>query len=337
MQRSVILVDLRIEYWPDRERTASVALRPLDGLALSAVLRAQVQSLSKPLPTAFALHSAHLRDLSQGLPAPARDHTLARMNNLEWVFSKALGQPGGQLVEQIAALAAAVRTLPSPWPSSLGERQEESAEQLLALDPEAPWSPSAREDIEACHPPLHEMSLQSQGLAFLRWLLQRIIPYPCFLWDSYRLAARLRVPHQSLDDALDRNSRLSELLRGVQYAGILSGFGGRRWWRAGVEAALWELTEGRPYNLRMISDALRIAGDLQVEADEGVDLVSTIGPDYAPTEHVSPITKAVRVQPDDWPPYADQAWATISAVQQYPSLRAAVIAEDVPRVNGGPS
>jgi len=39
--------------------------------------------------------------------------------------------------------------------------------------------------------------------------------------------------------------------------------------------------------------------------------------------------ESVRIRPDDWPSYADQAWTTIEMAKNEPKLRAIVIREDV--------
>lgn len=49
---------------------------------------------------------------------------------------------------------------------------------------------------------------------------------------------------------------------------------------------------------------------------------------YCALERVCDITEAVRIQPEDWPPYADQAWTTIELANEISSLQAIVVAED---------
>jgi hypothetical protein len=43
---------------------------------------------------------------------------------------------------------------------------------------------------------------------------------------------------------------------------------------------------------------------------------------------------AVRIRPDDWPPYADQPWTRIELALDEPRLRALVVAEDREKLNG---
>jgi hypothetical protein len=40
------------------------------------------------------------------------------------------------------------------------------------------------------------------------------------------------------------------------------------------------------------------------------------------------ITQAVRIQPDDWPVFAEQAWARLVDAREHPQLATAVIAAD---------
>src|SRR2546422_7082713 len=97
------------------------------------------------------------------------------------------------------------------------------------------WSDQAWDDVESCHPPLHEMSERSHGLAFIRWLLHSVLPYPAFLYDTHRLAARLRVSPVTFRRTLERSRRLDRVLAAYRYNGIVAGFLGQRWGKAGIE------------------------------------------------------------------------------------------------------
>src|SRR5688572_24553676 len=82
----VVLVDLRIGDWAS-ELTRHISMQPLHGVALAGVLRAHAE-MQRGTPTAFALRSAHLEDVSPAFPPDAREHSIARRLNLEWVFPK---------------------------------------------------------------------------------------------------------------------------------------------------------------------------------------------------------------------------------------------------------
>ncbi len=323
-EADVILVDYRIEQWPERDNIGTISLQPKDGLALAAVLRAHARFA--PSPTAFALRSAHLNELSSPLPPESRLHILAQALNLEWVFSKSSGSSMAEMVHQVITLALAVRNLPSTWPLDNFNETRKLVEQFMAIPEDASWAAQAWQDIEACHPPIHELVEQSHGLAFLRWLLHRILPYPCFLWDSYHLAARLRVTHASLQSALDSN--FSSLLEPCRYKGALIDFLGLRWWRCGIEAFIWELTEGDPFDPQRVRDLLAWKTGRSLEPAVSSQLVVCVDENYQPLSEARDPTEAVRIQPDDWPPYAELAWTTITLARKTPRLAALVLEQD---------
>ena len=47
-----------------------------------------------------------------------------------------------------------------------------------------------------------------------------------------------------------------------------------------------------------------------------------------PLPELYDIVQSVRIQPDDWPVFADKAWAPIQLVQQNPELASLVAPED---------
>ena len=239
----LVLVDYVIKEWPEREESKTISLQPQNGLALAAVLRSHARTA--PTSTAFALRSGHLPDLSKPFPPEPRLHVLAQTHNLEWVFPKKTKDRTVSIRDQIIKLASAVRQLPEKWPINDPEKLRILVEKLLSI-PDEPWTGQAWQDIKDCHPPIHELVEKTHGLTFLRWLLHRILPYPCFLWDTYYLATRLRVRHASLCKALGFG--LADTLQPFCYGGLLSGFLGQRWWRSGIELFLWNLTDGDPFD-----------------------------------------------------------------------------------------
>src|SRR3954470_23688939 len=59
----LVLVDLKLDDWKERDDQLTPSFKPKDGIALIAVLRSNVADL-KAAPTAFALNSGNLNDLS---------------------------------------------------------------------------------------------------------------------------------------------------------------------------------------------------------------------------------------------------------------------------------
>jgi hypothetical protein len=327
----LVLVDYVIEHWPERAQLAELATRPQDGLALAAVLRSHLSQSPKPLSQpAFALYSAKLEELA-GAP---REHSIARANNLDWAFPKTQGHGETPLGDQILSLANAVRRLPSEW--SYSDENPDSAwrtvKRLLALRPKTSWESQAVEDIEGCFPPIFRLSQGTHGREFLRWFLQRILPYPCFLWDITYLSARIRVSRDSLDEALKRSKKLSALVGRYAYEGILCDFLGQRWWRAGVENFLWKLTKGNSGDRRRVLDGLNEVSGIALKEIEETQPVVCVDEDYRFLDHLVDISDAVRIQPEEWPPFADQAWTSIKLAKEHPSLRAIVLNQDRARL-----
>jgi hypothetical protein len=111
---------------------------------------------------------------------------------------------------------------------------------------------------------------------------------------------------------------LAGRLRAAKYSGILADFIGARWWSAGVEAALWDLTDGRPHDPVLLS---KITGQPEPKGDLELDSVLCIDADFQLMADVVPSRLAVRVMPDDWPPFAEQPWASLELLEEAPHLR----------------
>jgi len=323
----VVLVDFVLTDWLESDRADSLAKQPKDGLALAAVLRSHCEATWPP--TAFALHSARVQELAGGLPPRSRAHVIARTNNLEWVFSKRNNENVRPVADQVLALAEAVGALPTKWPSQDLGRMRRSVERLLRLNAKSDWAQRAWRTVESCHPPIHTLAAATHGLAFVRWLLHQILPFPSFLWDSTYLAARLRVTPKSLRSALSTNHRLARVLAPYRYRGILSDFLGSRWWRAGVEELLWRRTGSQSFT----SDALtKFISDLSptLQPTTVGEPVVVLGEDLQPSDELIDISDAVELQPDEWPAFADTAWGEKAVVDQNKSLQSIVVRRELP-------
>jgi len=327
----LVLVDYRLDHWPARDSTDHIALRPLNGVALIGILRAHAELDRVHSSPAFSLLSAHLGDLSPDFPPEYRPHILAESLNFEWVFHKGNIE---ETVPQIAILAKTMKNLPRSWKHEDFRGNFSQLEELLGLKGDMPGSKLAYEDIEESHPPVHELSESSHGLSIVRWLLHRILPYPTFIYDYHYLAARLRVEPASLKHLLTSDANLRKALEKIEYSGVLADFLGSRWWRSGVEAWIWEVTNGQPHRPESIHQALEGLGvqSLQYVAGDR-EIVCIAGTDYQPFPELFRFDEAVRIQPDHWPPYADQAWTSIEAAQSNPGLRALVIHDDAERLS----
>ena len=323
----LVLVDYRLDNWAERDTSPALSLRPINGIALAAVLRAHCETPDRA-PTGFAIHSGHLPELTGGLPPEHREHLIARGRNLEWAFPKVQTVDGVSLVDQIVALSRAIRALPRSWPAGAAHTRSLAA-RLLALTPTAAWSEQAWDDVESCHPPLHEISQRSHGLAFLRWLLHWVLPYPTFLYDTYRLAARLRVSPAALRHRLEASDRLNSVFGSYRYNGVLAGFLGQRWWKAGIETFLWKESRGNAFAPETLRPLLRRFG---LHSSGLKDPVVCVDEHFTPLRDLQEAAAAIRIQPDDWPPYADQAWTTLELAKATPALAALALEQDRARL-----
>lgn len=322
----VVVIDYVLDDWPERDATPTISLRPPDGLALAAVLRSHTEK-SAASPTAFVLRSAHLQRLSSGFPPERRLHVIAQQHNLEWVLDK--NDAFGRQTEQIRSLSAAVKSLPEAWPSDDTSAAQQIIERWLAV-PDQRWRELAWQDIEDCHSPWHQLVERKDGLRFVRWFAQRILSYPCFLWTTGRLAARLRVTHESLLDGFSQG--LAEVFQPARYAGQLCSFLGDRWWGSGCEAILWDITDGNSFDVEHTRGVLNQRCGNALWRSPAAEPVLCIDEDFNVGADTCDVSGAVRVQPDDWPPYAEQAWAPLQLARDDSRLRASVIAMDRERL-----
>ncbi|MCU1231942.1 MAG: hypothetical protein JWO97_4826 [Acidobacteria bacterium] len=298
----LVLVDYRLDEWPERDNLDAIAVKPLNGLALASVLRGHVLT-RRSRPTAFALHAADLSELSAGVPTDAREQIIARLHNLEWAFRKDATAAG---VNRIRSLAHAVAALPEHWPLDRPEGRRPLVHRLLALDVDAPWLSAADEDVESCLPPIRDLATATHGLSFLRWIAQRILPYPTFVLGDLYLAARLGVSVDSLRAELaTAGSALAASLEPVAYKGLLHDFVDRRWWRAGVNLWLWELSAGNPFDRKAVLGGLRKIAPGLVASPK--DPVVALDEQYRPHRLID-AGDAIEIQLDDWPLFADRPW-----------------------------
>jgi hypothetical protein len=313
----LVLVDYELSDW-DGARAGLTC--PPNGLALSAVIREQVNQLPRGSVAGVALHSGKVEEIAGRLPVELRGFALARLNNLEWIFQK----EDPNVTVGVLSLAHAIQHLPRPWPENT-DKATLRLHQLLALDPSGDFFQTAAADVSACHPLIHELSESTHALAVIRWLAQRILPYPAFLTDTIGLAARLRLPEDQLKRLLNGSSKLATALRGVQYAGVLCDLYGPHWWRAGIDELAFRLTAGQGGLDRLQSALSGLAGRKLVFL--GHEAVPAIDDSYRPHKLIA-AGEALRLQPDDWPPFAGDAWASRELLAASPTLRGLVVPSD---------
>lgn len=316
-ESDLVLVDYQLADWHERDGTVA-SRKPRTGLSLLALLRDHL-SVATDRPVGFALNTSQFEQLPTHLPRPVTKHVFARSNNFEWIFDK--DNPDD--VPRICALAEACNLLPDDWHDTDAFDQ---LGKLLEL-PQWPWQDIARGDIDRCRPPIHELSRATDGLAVIRWLLHRVFSYPCFLYGRERLAVRLGIPVRVLDQLLStKNSSLYSLLAPARYTGLLAKFSGAHWWGAGIDSILWDITEGRSFEPLSIRKCLEAATGITIDAPLVRFPVLAIDDEYTYLDHPVELASAIRIQPDDWPSYAEESWTTRGIVDGSPRLQALVLA-----------
>jgi len=327
----LVLMDFILSNWAERDELEEVSLRPPNGLALAAVLRehADIANNGGHNYTAFAIHSAHIGDISARLHTTnCTPYVVARLNNLEWAFDKADTSRFARSV----ALAAAVRYVSASWLAVEAGGFATATEELLKLAVDAPWSDRAADDVVLCQIPLSDFSAGTNGLLFLRWLLHGILPYPTFLLATHWAAARLRITPGSLRQVLEGHSELAKELAACQYLGVLASFDGSRWWRAAVDQYVWDLrAAGARDPDKFHAELERLAG-FTLERVEGASPAVCVDRELKPRDGLCAIESVVRLVPDLWPAYADPAYAEVDVVLEDADLSSIVHPLDRERV-----
>lgn len=327
----LVLVDFMIEHWDERERLEQVSLRPPNGLALASVLREHADNPTGNGGdfTAFAIHTGLVGEISRRLHTSNRtEHVVARLNNLEWVFNKA----DVTRFERSAELGAAVRRISNEWNEVERGGIEAALESLLGLSGEAAWRSRAFDDVVLSQVPLSDFSAGTSGVLFLRWLLHSILPYPTFLWGIQWVAARLRIAPATLRAVLDGGSTLATEINACRYCGILSGFLGRRWWRAGVEQYAWSIRAEGARDPDAFHQELEKRAGTTLERLAIPSPVVCIGRDLLASDDLCGLDDAVRMVPDLWPAHADTAYASLVSVREDAEFAAVVHPLDRDRV-----
>ncbi|MBQ1445445.1 MAG: hypothetical protein IIZ13_16505 [Renibacterium sp.] len=325
---SLVLIDEFIEDWPARDLAKDeLGLFVRDGIALASVLRSALDGRGpspdtepKPKNTAFVLRTGHLDVLGAGTPAFIRPMAIASRHDLEWAAEKTR-----MTAKALASLAIATSKLPTDWSNPV-----DPVAQLAWLDlPQAHWRDDAIAQIELCRPPWSVLAATSAGRRWLSWFLQRILPFPTFLVDDRRAASYLGLKPSALDDIVGGENQVAEMLSGAEYRGQLADFSGRRWWRAGISAVrglALESSDGR-----MSEDVARSIALLHGKELETLGLqrpVFQIDDNYNLVDEPLEITDAVRLQPDDWPSYADDPWLATASIDIEQSLAKLVVIDD---------
>lgn len=304
---------------PDGPRSPAAA--PADGLAVAAAIGSRFSAnVAGP---AMSLHTGKLDVLGAGLPEAQREPLLAAGHDLDWVFrwDDTPKADVANLADRMVSLASAVASLPPDWPTSA----EDFGTGWLSLDERQEWYDLALQQVEDCRPPAHGVARNTRGRALVRWLAQRVLPYPAFLLDAAHAAVMLGIKYIEFDEVTGTSSDLAMALEQCRYAGPLANFSGDRWWRAGL-GALLEAAD---------------TSDVDLPADRAQALTTKFGVEVAPVDVDRPVVaydsqghqardvvdarEAVRTHPDGWPVFADDPWALREDAAHDEDLRALVM------------
>lgn len=318
VKADLVVVDYTLDDWIDNVSIPEdqISLRPLNGVALAAVLREHAAKQKEYPPTGFALITGRPEAFAT-LPAEHRPHVISRLSNVEWLFAKQADQ--GSTANQIVSLASAIRSLPK----SVGDKLRTMDGLLTYLGVrKGRLHERYRDAVERCRPPIHLLAQRSHGLAILRWLLHRILPHTAFLFDTFHLAARLSVSPDSLEHELaKKDSPTSSLLSQYLYGGPLSDFDGKRWWRDGIEQLLWDITRGNSANVEAVRSALDIRECTELEAIDIIRPVATLDSALNREDKLSSRDDAVKLQLDDWPGYAEPPYARRETINEHLEMK----------------
>ena len=146
------------------------------------------------------------------------------------------------------------------------------------------------------------------------------------------MAARLRITPESLNQAL--LGAMGKRFEPALYRGMLEGFDGPRWWRSGVEALLWDATNARSFDTNAVRSLLQSTMRDPLQFIDIPDPVVCIDKNQRRLPTLFSTRDAVRIQPDDWPAFADPAWTSIELARNDPGLGALVVEQDRDALSG---
>lgn len=301
-----------------------VAMESLDGMSVAAALSGRVRlGVDERDYYAVAMYTADLAKLSGALPEPHREPLTASQHDLEWVFDFRSGTLS--LLPRLIEVAAAARSA------------RDVASNAIAIEcvrwlqlPDREWADTSRAQVDDCRPPWHELSEDTDGRSYLRWLAQRILPYPTFLLDASYSANLLGITSESFEALCQSKAFQADQ---PLYTGPMSdAFLGVRWWRAALQQLLVDA------NTSQWETAAERCAALCANTGVGLQPLSAGQPVVAYDEHGNITTvdaeasESVRIQVDGWPVFADDPWASLSAVRQNERLKRLVAHDDRTRI-----
>ena len=256
-----------------------------------------------------------------------RRHIIAEQVGVEWVAPKLLGE--GNVIPELLALADGVARLRSISARLTAadplEYVAELARSALELPKNVEWAPAAVSDVAAWRPPAwiesapdHRIALLQQKLpvqidlrsarSMVAWMLRQALPYPSFIVRDRHIAVRLGLSLGCVRAATASRTPLAKSLNRAVYKGTLAGFGGTRWWSAGIDALAWSLPRQKDARIETLE---KLVAPVELEELALVDPVVVSDGDLIETDDIAPAAECVRAADDHFPPHAPPAWVRI--------------------------
>lgn len=296
--------------------------RPENGLSLFQ----RWQAAAKGGRPATVLVSHHLQDaLNQAIGREERHHILAQRLGVEWI-----GNKSAQTLDRVAELADAsnliVARIAELAAQEDGELDTEAlCFEVLGVPRGATWANSAQRQIDRARPPRPSASLEGAGAArpVVAWLVAHVLPYPSFLISDAQAAVRLGMTPETFAKMIEADSLVDT--GELTYRGPLSGFLGRRWWRAAIDRFAFEFSQ-EPAGLRdALSEQFPAVAFEWLEQSEPVVVFDA---DLVETSRVADASECVRAVDEDFPASVEPAWVLIEDVASDRKLAAKVVFED---------
>ena len=307
---------------------------PIDGIELLERFRAAIRTLQKaekaiPLLT---IYTGKYDKLVKELDCPSAPYMVARRANVDWVFAKGIAKKSTEI--SACRLESILSGFKRKFEST-DLADDEQLHSLLDLPKDLPWTNLAKEQVRDARPPIQTMRDGIDRATLMRWLLQVALPIPgCFVGLDWT-AVRLRISPEELATAVHEytDSNFSKSLDECRYKGPLADFYPERYWKAGIDHLIWELTQGRSPTNADVRENLTEAIGKEISAlkeEAPVLLVSPVT--FEQNNQITDMNDAVQIQPDLWPAEVELPWVRISEVEKDSKLRAIVVSEDRERL-----
>ena len=324
-----------MDYDLNENSTINGIYTPYDGIEFLERFRALLRSpefdeYKVPLLT---IYSGKYNKLVSELDCPSSPHLVAQSANVDWIFQKGLTNERTKITKK--RLDAIFSAYDFDLTSNESDK-ENILYKSLKLKENLPWSEMAKEHLSDSQPPLKMLGTKTAHANLIRWLLQIALPNPgCFV-KLASIAVRLHLSPKNLSEALSKQpaAEFFRKLKERKYKGLLAGFFSDRYWKAGIDQLIWELTKGRSPKIPEVSKLLfnQLGGEVPI-LEEDFPILLSCPDNYELTEHVTDIEKAVQIQPHKWPAGVELPWVRISEVLNDRELRALVIGSDRYRIS----